>query len=132
MKTPTIDTPAAALSGGNQQKIVMAKWLAVCGEQDRVLIVDEPTRGVDVAAKAAIHELLAEVARQGIAVLMISSELPELLALSHRILVMRDGRLITELSRADANEETLMRHMAGVVASAGVPSRANTDVKTNI
>ena len=126
VKTPTINTPAAALSGGNQQKIVMAKWLAACGDRGRVLIVDEPTRGVDVAAKAAIHELLAEVARQGIAVLMISSELPELLALSHRILVMREGRMVAELSRAEASEETLMRYMAGVAVSAGAAAGAST------
>jgi len=114
VKTPTIETPVAALSGGNQQKVVMAKWLAACGDRGRVLIVDEPTRGVDVAAKAAIHELLAEVARQGIAVLMISSELPELLALSHRILVMREGRMVAEISDKSASEDLLMRHMAGV------------------
>ena len=125
VKTPTLDTPAAALSGGNQQKIVIAKWLAACGDSGRVLIVDEPTRGVDVAAKAAIHELLAEVARHGIAVLMISSELPELLALSHRILVMREGRLIAELARDQADEEGLMRHMAGVTVSPVLPPGAN-------
>jgi ABC-type sugar transport system ATPase subunit len=132
VKTPSIDTPAAALSGGNQQKVVMAKWLAACGDRGRVLIVDEPTRGVDVGAKAAIHELLAEIARQGIAVLMISSELPELLALSHRILVMREGQMVAELARDQANEEMLMKHMAGVAASPGAPSRANREAETNV
>jgi ABC-type sugar transport system ATPase subunit len=116
VKAPSADTPVAALSGGNQQKVVIAKWLAACGERGRVLIVDEPTRGVDVGAKAAIHALLAEVARQGTAVLLISSELPELLALAQRILVMREGRLTTTLPREEASEETLMMHMAGVTS----------------
>jgi ABC-type sugar transport system ATPase subunit len=114
VKTPSVDTPVAALSGGNQQKVVIAKWLAAGGAQGRVLIVDEPTRGVDVGAKAAIHELLADLARQGMAVLMISSELPELLALSHRILVMREGRLVAEVPHQRASEDELMKHMAGV------------------
>ena len=100
------------------------------GIKPRVLIVDEPTRGVDVAAKAAIHELLAEVARHGIAVLMISSELPELLALSHRILVMREGRMIAELARDQADEEGLMRHMAGVTVSPVLPPGANTGTES--
>lgn len=119
VKTPSIDTPVAALSGGNQQKVVIAKWLAACGTHGRVLIVDEPTRGVDVGAKAAIHELLAELAAGGMAVLMISSELPELLALSHRILVMREGRMVAEVPRQEASEDVLMKHMAGVGAADG-------------
>jgi ABC-type sugar transport system ATPase subunit len=114
VKTPSIETPVASLSGGNQQKVVIAKWLAACGERGRVLIVDEPTRGVDVGAKAAIHELLAELAEAGMAVLMISSELPELLALSHRILVMREGRIVAEVPGREASEDILMKHMAGV------------------
>jgi ABC-type sugar transport system ATPase subunit len=111
VKTPTIDTPVGTLSGGNQQKVALAKWL---GRGCSVLIVDEPTRGIDIGAKTAIHELLDELAAAGVAVLLISSELPELIALSSRVIVMRDGRLAGELPRAEVNEESLMRRMAGV------------------
>jgi ABC-type sugar transport system ATPase subunit len=105
IRAPTIDTPAQSLSGGNQQKIVMSKWLA---REPRVLILDEPTRGIDVGAKAEVHRLVAELTAQGVAVLLISSELPEVLGMSDRILVMHEGRLVGELSRADANEERIM------------------------
>jgi len=111
VKTPSIETPVSALSGGNQQKVVIAKWLA---RKLKVLIVDEPTRGVDVGAKAEIHGLIDELARQGCAVLLISSELPEVLNLSTRILVMRDGRLVGEVQRNKANQETLLCMMAGI------------------
>ncbi len=97
---------AAHLSGGNQQKVLLARWLLA---NPRVLIVDEPTRGVDVGAKAEVHQLLRAYARQGHAVVVISSELPEVLALSDRIYVMRAGRIAGELSRATANEEAVMR-----------------------
>ncbi|WP_405817923.1 sugar ABC transporter ATP-binding protein [Streptomyces sp. NBC_00838] len=99
------DQQAQFLSGGNQQKVVIAKWLAA---SPRVLIFDEPTRGVDVGAKAAIHTLVRELAREGLAVLIISSELPELIGMSDRILVMSDGRLVGELP-AGATEESIMR-----------------------
>jgi ABC-type sugar transport system ATPase subunit len=105
------DAPAASLSGGNQQKVVLAKWLAAGCE---VLILDEPTRGVDVGAKAEIHSLIARWAGEGKAILLISSELPELLALSHRILVLRRGRLAGEFPRAAANQENVFLAMAGV------------------
>ncbi len=110
VKTPTIDAPVATLSGGNQQKVVIAKWLA---RGAKVLIVDEPTRGVDVGAKAAIHELLDQLAAQGVGIIMISSELPEVLSMSTRILVMRDGRLVGELPRG-STEEQVLRLIAGV------------------
>ena len=96
------------LSGGNQQKVVIARWLAL---QPKVLIVDEPTRGIDVAAKAEVHMLLNDLAKNGIAVLMISSELPEILAMSDRIITLREGRLTGEVSRGEASEETLMHLM---------------------
>jgi rhamnose transport system ATP-binding protein len=89
------------LSGGNQQKVVVGKWLA---SKPRLLIVDEPTRGVDVGAKAEIHRLMSELAQQGLGILMISSELPEVLGMSDRVLVMRQGRLVAEFSRAEANQ----------------------------
>ena len=110
VRAASVEMPVAALSGGNQQKIVLGKWLARGG---RVLIVDEPTRGVDVGAKAAIHAILDGLAQQGAAIMLISSELPELLNLSHRVLVMREGRLVGELSRDQATEESVLRLMAG-------------------
>lgn len=110
VKAPSIETVAAGLSGGNQQKLVIAKWLAA---QSEILLVDEPTRGVDVGAKAEIHGLLRELAAQGKAVVMVSSDLPELLALSTRILIMREGKLVGELA-AGAKEDQAMRLMAGV------------------
>lgn len=111
VRTPSIETPVMGLSGGNQQKVVLAKWLAA---KPKVLIVDEPTRGVDVGAKAEIHGLIDQLAQQGAAVLLISSELPELLNLSTRIAVLREGCLVGELPRADATQDSLMRLMAGV------------------
>jgi ABC-type sugar transport system ATPase subunit len=111
VRAPSIDFITAGLSGGNQQKIVLAKWLAA---RCRVLILDEPTRGVDVGAKAEIHALIDSLAAAGSAVLLISSELPELVALSTRILVLREGALVGEVPRARADQETLMRLMAGV------------------
>ncbi len=111
VRAASIEAPVASLSGGNQQKVVLAKWLAC---RLKVLIVDEPTRGVDVGAKAAIHALIDELARAGLGILLLSSELPELLNLSTRILVLRAGRLAGELPRAAATQENLLRLMAGV------------------
>ncbi len=98
----------ASLSGGNQQKVVLARWLAL---RPKVLIVDEPTRGIDVGAKVEVHNLLFELARSGIAVIAISSELPEVLAISDRIVTMREGRVTGEIKSEDANEEILMSMM---------------------
>jgi len=114
VKAPSLETVIASLSGGNQQKIALAKWLA---RDCDVLIVDEPTRGIDVGAKAEIYQLLDELACEGKALLVISSELPELIGLCGRILVMREGRLAGELPRADFSEAALMRLMAGVAAA---------------
>jgi ABC-type sugar transport system ATPase subunit len=111
VRAPNLDVVTAGLSGGNQQKIVLAKWLAA---RCRVLILDEPTRGVDVGAKAEIHALIDGLAAEGTAVLLISSELPELIGLSTRILVMRRGQLVGEVARALADQATVMRLMAGV------------------
>jgi ABC-type sugar transport system ATPase subunit len=115
VKTPALDSPIAGLSGGNQQKIALAKWLA---RECAILIVDEPTRGVDVGAKAEIHHLLDELACQGLALLVISSELPEVMNLSRRIIVMRQGQIAGELARADFSQPALMRLMAGLEAKA--------------
>jgi rhamnose transport system ATP-binding protein len=102
--------PVATLSGGNQQKVVLGKWLAT---GPAVLIVDEPTRGIDVGAKVEVHALLADLAARGIAVLMISSELSEVLGMADRVLVMHEGRIAAELDRADATEEAVMRAATG-------------------
>ncbi len=99
-----------ALSGGNQQKVVLAKWLATKPE---ILILDEPTRGIDVGTKAEVHRLMSELAGQGLAILMISSELPEILGMSDRVLVMREGRLTTTIDRAQATQEAIMRAATG-------------------
>jgi rhamnose transport system ATP-binding protein len=110
IKYGRLTDPVAMLSGGNQQKVVLAKWL---GRKPTVLIVDEPTRGIDVATKAEVHHLLADLAKDGVGVLMISSELPEVLSVSDRILVMREGRLVAEFSHADASEEVVMSAAMG-------------------
>ena len=114
VKAPSLETITAGLSGGNQQKIALAKWLARSCD---VLLIDEPTRGVDVGAKAEIYQLLDELACEGKALLVVSSELPELIGLCRRILVMREGRIAGEVGRDDFSEATLMRLMAGVAAA---------------
>jgi ABC-type sugar transport system ATPase subunit len=107
IKTPHRDQPVAHLSGGNQQKVVLAKGLLADPE---VLILDEPTRGIDIGAKAEMHSIISGLARQGKAILLVSSELPELLALSHRILVMRTGRITAELDPRRTTQEEILMH----------------------
>jgi inositol transport system ATP-binding protein len=102
------DQAIANLSGGNQQKVVLARWLAL---RPRVLIIDEPTRGIDIGAKVEVHNLLIDMAQDGIAILVISSELPEVMAISDRIVIMREGKVIGELGRDDATQESLMAMM---------------------
>ncbi len=111
IKTPDVETPVSHLSGGNQQKIVLAKWLAC---SSRILFLDEPTRGVDVGAKASIHSLMERLAHEGRGLVLISSELPELLHLSTRILVMREGRIVGEVPRSGATQDQLLRMMSGL------------------
>jgi len=115
VKAPSLEALVAGLSGGNQQKIALAKWLA---RECDILIVDEPTRGIDVGAKAEIHQLLDELACQGIALLVVSSELPEIMNLSRRILVMREGEVAGDLERAGFSQARLLRLMAGMEAEA--------------
>jgi ABC-type sugar transport system ATPase subunit len=111
IRLTALDALVGGLSGGNQQKIVLARWLAA---NAKVLILDEPTRGVDVGAKAEIHGLIHDLAARGAAVLLISSELPEVIALSHRVLVMRQGEIVAEVSREAATQDTLLRLMTGL------------------
>ncbi len=105
IRTPSVEQRVVNLSGGNQQKVVIAKWLAL---SPKVLILDEPTRGIDVAAKAEVHALMSRLAGQGVGILMISSELPEVLSMSDRILVMCEGRITCDLPRAEADQEKVM------------------------
>jgi inositol transport system ATP-binding protein len=102
------DQQAGLLSGGNQQKVVLARWLAL---RPKILIVDEPTRGIDIGSKVEVHNLLIEMAKSGIAVIVISSELPEILAVSDRIVTMREGRVTGEMARTEATQEILMAMM---------------------
>ncbi|MFT4264178.1 MAG: sugar ABC transporter ATP-binding protein [Nocardioides sp.] len=106
VKTSALDMHAATMSGGNQQKVVIAKWLAT---RPTLLIIDEPTRGIDVGTKAEVHRLLSELAGQGLAILMISSELPEVLGMADRVLVVCEGRITADIDRADATPENVMR-----------------------
>ena len=106
IKTPSIQQKVANLSGGNQQKVIIGKWLTADTE---ILIFDEPTRGIDVGAKSEIYRLLNDLAQQGKSIIMISSELPEILRMSHRVLVMCEGRITGELTSADATQESIMR-----------------------
>jgi ribose transport system ATP-binding protein len=118
IRTPSREQRVNNLSGGNQQKVVVAKWLA---SNPKVLILDEPTRGIDVGAKAEVHAIMARLAEQGVAILMISSELPEVLGMSDRILVMHEGRLTGQFTREEATRERIMMAATGTVVSAAVP-----------
>ena len=104
-----------ALSGGNQQKVVIAKWLA---SDPRVLILDEPTRGIDIGAKVEVHRIISDLAASGLGIILISSELPEVIAMSDRILVLHEGRLTAEINRTDATEEGIMYAATGEAATA--------------
>jgi rhamnose transport system ATP-binding protein len=110
IRTPSIDLEVAKLSGGNQQKVMLSKWL---NTDPSILILDEPTRGVDVGSKAEVHAIIAQLAAEGIGVIVISSDLPEVLALSDRVLVMREGRQMAILDRAEASQETVMTAAMG-------------------
>ena len=115
LKFHRLADPVGFLSGGNQQKVVLAKWLAT---EPKLLILDEPTRGIDVGTKSEVHRLMSELAGEGLAVLMISSELPEVLGMADRVLVMHEGRLTAEIARDDADEESVIRAATGQVQEA--------------
>jgi rhamnose transport system ATP-binding protein len=116
VKTNALDMQAATMSGGNQQKVVIAKWLAT---DPKLLIIDEPTRGIDVGTKAEVHRLLSELAGQGLAILMISSELPEVLGMADRVLVVCEGRITADIPRDEATPENVMA--AATRSAAGTP-----------
>jgi rhamnose transport system ATP-binding protein len=109
LRAAALDQDVADLSGGNQQKVVIAKWLAT---KPRVIILDEPTKGIDIGSKAAVHAFMAELAAAGLAVIMVSSEIPEILGMSDRVVVMREGRIVAEFPRAGLTPEKLVRAAA--------------------
>ena len=111
LRAGSLDQDVGLLSGGNQQKVVIAKWLAT---KPRVIILDEPTKGIDIGSKAAVHEFMAELAAEGLAVIMVSSEIPEVLGMSDRVIVMREGRMVAEFDRATMSPEALVRAAAGI------------------
>jgi ABC-type sugar transport system ATPase subunit len=110
IKTPSPEQKVLNLSGGNQQKVVIAKWVA---RRPRILIVDEPTRGIDVGAKAEVHTLLNKLASEGMSIIVVSSDLPEVLAISDRVVVLKEGRISGVLSRAEATQERVMLAATG-------------------
>jgi ribose transport system ATP-binding protein len=114
IKTPNAQFLVVNMSGGNQQKVVLARWLSV---GTRIFILDEPTRGIDVGSKSEIYQIMAELAAKGVGIIMISSELPEVLGMSDRIMVMRQGTIVKELSRAEASEEAVMKYAVGSEAT---------------
>ena len=111
IKTNNIENPVSSLSGGNQQKVVLAKWLATA---PRVLILDEPTRGVDVGARYEIYTIIKELAQQGNTIIMISSDLPEVIGMSDRVYAMYEGKVHGELQKEEINEDAIMRYITGV------------------
>ncbi|UYN99639.1 MAG: sugar ABC transporter ATP-binding protein [Devosia sp.] len=111
LRASSLSQNVSTLSGGNQQKVVIAKWLATL---PKVIILDEPTKGIDIGSKAAVHEFMAELVAQGLSVIMVSSELPEVLGMSDRVVVMREGLVVDTLDNADLKPETLVRLAAGI------------------
>ena len=111
LRAAALDQPVGELSGGNQQKVVIAKWLAT---QPVVIILDEPTKGIDIGSKAAVHAFMRELAANGLAVIMVSSEIPEIMGMSDRIIVMREGRQVDEMSHEQVTPELLVRSAAGI------------------
>ena len=114
IKTPGPNFLVVNMSGGNQQKVVLARWLSI---GTRIFILDEPTRGIDVGSKHEIYQIMADLTAQGVGIIMISSELPEILGMSDRIMVMRQGTIVKELSRAEASEEAIMSYAVGSEAA---------------
>jgi len=122
IRTSSVDLAVAKLSGGNQQKVMLSKWL---NTKPSVLILDEPTRGIDVGAKAEVHAIIAELAAEGIGIILISSDLPEVLAMSDRVLVMREGRAVAIFERKDISQEAVMTAAMGQASADQAPATAN-------
>jgi len=114
LRAASLDQDVGLLSGGNQQKVVIAKWLAV---HPRVIILDEPTKGIDIGSKSAVHGFMAELAAQGLAVIMVSSEIPEVMGMSDRVIVMREGRMVAEFAKETMSPEALVRAAAGIMSA---------------
>jgi ribose transport system ATP-binding protein len=110
IQTPHANFIVVNMSGGNQQKVILARWLSI---DTKILIMDEPTRGIDVGSKSEIYQIMNELTKRGVGIIMISSELPEVLGMSDRVLVMREGTIVCELARAEASEEAVMKHAVG-------------------
>ena len=110
IKTPGLDVAIDTLSGGNQQKVIVAKWLNI---SPKVLILDEPTRGIDIGAKVEIYNLLNQLVKEGVCVILISSELPEIMGLCHRMLVMCEGEIVADLDEGGATKERIMEYGTG-------------------
>ena len=116
-KPPSLETTVANISGGNQQKVVLAKWLI---KDSNIMILDEPTRGIDVGAKYEIYKLMSNIVKSGKGIVMISSELPELLGMCDRIYVMSKGTITAELSQKDFSQETIMKYATGSYKAGGM------------
>lgn len=114
IRTPSVNLEVGKLSGGNQQKVMLSKWL---NARPKLLILDEPTRGIDVRAKAEVHHIISDLAAQGLGIILISSDLPEVLAMSDRVLVMREGRQMGIFTRSEATQETVMTASMGQQAA---------------
>ena len=110
IKTASSDIEVSSLSGGNQQKVVIAKWLAT---QPKLLILDEPTRGVDVGAKSEIYSIINELANEGLAIILVSSDLPEIINMCDSVCVMRNGKLTAQLDQSELTQENIMRYATG-------------------
>ena len=122
IKTESPNTPLSGLSGGNQQKVVIAKWL---GLDPKIVILDEPTKGIDVGAKQAVYHLIAEMVQDGLAVILVSSELPEVMNLAHRVIVMRRGLQVAEFAKQDIHAEAIVAAASGLDGrSAHAPANA--------
>jgi ribose transport system ATP-binding protein len=117
IRSTSMNQLVSALSGGNQQKVVLSRWLMV---KPKVLILDEPTRGVDIGAKQEIYRIINDLLGQGVAILMVSSDLPEALGISDRVIAVRDGRLVKEFTRAEATEQSVMMHAMGLAGDATI------------
>ena len=115
LRAASLDQDVGLLSGGNQQKVVIAKWLAT---KPRVVILDEPTKGIDIGSKAAVHAFMAELAAEGLAIIMVSSEIPEVLGMSDRVIVMREGRIVAQVAGEAMTPEALVRAAAGLERAA--------------